>query len=306
MDVDDLKIVATVAKHGSMNRAAGELHMVQSAVTSRIRLLEEELGVRLFIRHSRGVRLSDAGTRLLSYSDRIHSLLSEAIAATKEDGIPKGNLRIGSTEPTVSMRLPQIVAEYAAHFPAVALTISTGNSVELIEQVAEQSLDGAFVTGPVSNPDLIQETIFQEELVLVSPPSIQAIDQLVSSKDMKAILLDRGCSYRERLCEVLNGRGISHQILSVSSFDAIRMCVEAGVGVTVLPKEFLATVWRDETVVIHELPEFAAPFEIVFIRRSESERLSALNAFLAKTRDVSRAGTSAQGHELSHPSIAPL
>src|SRR5580698_5267578 len=104
MDIDDLKIIAAVAKHGSMNRAAADLHMVQSSVTARIRLVEEELGVRLFVRHSRGVRLSDAGTRLLSYSNRIHTLFSDAIASVKEDGIPKGSLKIGSTEPTMSMR----------------------------------------------------------------------------------------------------------------------------------------------------------------------------------------------------------
>ena len=124
MDVDDLRILAAVAKHGSMNRAAVDLHLVQSSVTARIRLLEEELGVRLFVRHSRGVRLSEAGTRLLSYSGRINTLLSEAITAVKEDGIPKGSLKIGSTEPTVSMRLPQIVAEYASEYPAVALTVA--------------------------------------------------------------------------------------------------------------------------------------------------------------------------------------
>jgi LysR family transcriptional regulator, cell division regulator len=66
MDIDDLRILSAVAKNGSMNRAAVELHMVQSNVTARVRQLEEELGVSLFVRHSRGVTLSDAGERLLS------------------------------------------------------------------------------------------------------------------------------------------------------------------------------------------------------------------------------------------------
>jgi hypothetical protein len=59
MDADDLRIVDAVARIGSMNRAAAELNMVQSNVTARIRLLEEELGVQLFVRHSRGVEPSD-------------------------------------------------------------------------------------------------------------------------------------------------------------------------------------------------------------------------------------------------------
>src|SRR5580698_6213763 len=113
MDVDDLRILDAVARSGSMNRAAVELNMVQSNVTARVRLLEDELGVQLFIRSSRGVELSDAGQRLLSYSGQIRSLFREAVAATKEDGVPKGILRIGTTENTVRPELPRIAVEYA-------------------------------------------------------------------------------------------------------------------------------------------------------------------------------------------------
>lgn len=287
MDVDDLRILAAVAKHGSMNRAAVDLHLVQSSVTARIRLLEEELGVRLFVRHSRGVRLSEAGTRLLSYSGRINTLLSEAITAVKEDGIPKGSLKIGSTEPTVSMRLPQIVAEYASEYPAVALTVATGNTTELIAQVADQSLDGAFVAAPIDHPDLIQEPIFQEELVLATHSSIRSMDELAKAGDVKAIVLDYGCSYRDRLSDILKARGISHQVLSVASFEAIRSCVQSGVGVTLLPEDLFATEWRDPSVTAYELPELGGPIKTLFIRRHDSELSSALNAFLAKSRTFS-------------------
>jgi hypothetical protein len=102
MDADDLRIVEAVARIGSMNRAAAELNMVQSNVTSRIRLLEEELGVQLFVRHSHGVKPSEAGLRLLSYGEQIHTLFKHAITAVKEDGTPKGKLRIGMMETTAA------------------------------------------------------------------------------------------------------------------------------------------------------------------------------------------------------------
>src|ERR1700759_4550980 len=100
MDADDLRIVDAVARIGSMNRAAVELNMVQSNVTSRIRLLEEELGVQLFVRRSRGVEPSEAGLRLLSYVEQIRALFEQAITAVKEDGTPKGKLSIGTLETT--------------------------------------------------------------------------------------------------------------------------------------------------------------------------------------------------------------
>lgn len=284
MDIDDLRILKSVAKHGSMNRAAVELHMVQSSVTARIRQLEDELGVSLFVRHSRGVRLSDAGERLLSFSRRIDTLFHEAIASVKEDGIPKGALRIGSTEPTVSLRLPQVLAEYTARYPAVALTVTSGNTEDLIKQVIDQSLDGAFVAGPVAHPDLIEEPMFQEDLVLVTQSSIRSIEDLRRADDVKAIVLAQGCSYRELLADILEARSIRHQVLPLASFDAIRSCVQSGVGVTLLPKEILAGPWKDSSITAHELPPTAAHVETVFIRRAGAAKLSALDAFVLLSR----------------------
>ncbi|MFT4113951.1 LysR family transcriptional regulator [Silvibacterium sp.] len=284
MDIDDLRIVTAVAKHGSMNRAAAQLNMVQSSVTARIRLLEEELGVPLFVRHSRGVRLSDAGERLLSFSDRIHTLFDEAVAAVKEDGVPKGALRIGSTEPTVSLRLPPVLAEYARKYPAVALTITLGNTSELIEQVIDQTLDGAFVAGPVQRPGLIEEPVYREDVVLVSQASTRSIDVLRNSGDVRALVLDQGCSYRDLLTEILETYGIKNQVLPLASFDAIRSCVESGVGVTLLPKELLAGAWKSASVAIHELAGRTGQVETVFIRRAESTHFSALNAFAVLSR----------------------
>ena len=93
--------------------------MVQSNVTSRIRLLEEELGVQLFVRHSR-VEASEAGLRLLSYGEQIRALFQQAITAVKEDGTPKGKLRIGMVDTTAGLRLPALIAQYAQDYPKVS------------------------------------------------------------------------------------------------------------------------------------------------------------------------------------------
>ena len=96
MDVDDLKVFEAVARVGSLSRASRELHTVQSNVTARIRRLEEELGVPLFERHSRGVHLTSAGRRLLPYSLESARLLTEARRAVEDSPEPHGTLVIGS------------------------------------------------------------------------------------------------------------------------------------------------------------------------------------------------------------------
>ncbi len=291
MDVDDLRILSAVAKNGSMNRAALELYMVQSNVTARVRQLEDELGVSLFVRHSRGVTLSDAGHRLLLYSGRIDALFHEAVASVKENGVPKGALRIGSLGQTLSLRLPPVLERYALRYPAVALTVTTGNSSDLIKQVLDQSLDGAFVRGPVSQPGLRAEPIFCETLILVTGLSTCTLEELRHAADTKAIVFAQGCSYRELLTGILEGHGIKHQVLSLGSLDAMRSLVESNVGAALLHKEMLAGPWKDAPVAVHELPEASAQVETVFISRTDRPSSSALEAFLLLSRASSNITT---------------
>ncbi|MBB5062866.1 DNA-binding transcriptional LysR family regulator [Granulicella mallensis] len=276
-----------VARIGSMNRAAAELNMVQSNVTARVRLLEEELGVQLFVRHSRGVEPSEAGLRLLSYGEQIHSLFQQAITAVKEDGTPKGKLSIGMMETTAGLRLPALVAQYAQEYPRVELAIMTGTTSSLIQQVAENELDGAFVAGPIHHQELSEEPLFFEDLVLVSSLSIRKFDDLAKVENLKAIVFRQGCSYRQRLSSILDGLDIRHTVMEFSSLDAIITCITAGVGITLLPKTLVERLWVDQSVTVHELPADQARVETVFVRRHDHYPTSALNAFLRMSREIS-------------------
>src|SRR3954462_9031727 len=100
MDAADLRVFEAVARLGGMSRAAEELHTVQSNVTARVRLLEEELGTALFRRHSRGVALTAAAQRLLPYGARARPRLDEPRRAACDDGTPQGPLTVGSLETT--------------------------------------------------------------------------------------------------------------------------------------------------------------------------------------------------------------
>src|SRR5271165_1315676 len=100
MDASDLAMFAAVAKAGGIGKAAQVLSTVQSNVTQRMKLLEAELGVPLFHRHSRGVTLTTAGTQLLPYAERIGRLIGEAKAAAADGPEPRGRLVLGALETT--------------------------------------------------------------------------------------------------------------------------------------------------------------------------------------------------------------
>ena len=143
MEHADLRILEAVARHGSMNRAATELNTVQSNVTARVRFLEDELGVPLFERTSRGVILTAAGQRLLPYAGRLTALLREARQAARDEGTPSGSLRIGTLETIASLRLPPVLVAYTQAYPAVSLVVTTGTTAGLIADVLQHRLDGA-------------------------------------------------------------------------------------------------------------------------------------------------------------------
>jgi LysR family transcriptional regulator, cell division regulator len=285
MDVSDLKVFEAVARLGGIGRAAIELNTVQSNVTARVRLLEQELDIRLFDRHARGVTLTAAGQRLLPYADQVKDLLARARRAAMDDGTPKGPLTIGTLETTVAMRLPPIIVSYAAACPAVDLMLRTGTSAESVARVLGRELDGAFVAGPVDHAELARETVFREELVMVTAPAVQGMQDIGCAGVVKMLVLRVGCSYRQRLETVLASRGmVDVRASEFGSLDAIIGCVSAGLGVTLLPRGVVAAAARAGVVALHALPRHEAMVDTLFIRRRDGYVGSALSAFMQMVR----------------------
>ncbi len=281
MDVSDLRVFEAVARLGGMSRAAAELNTVQSNVTARIRLLEEELSAPLFQRHSRGVALTDAGRVLLPYAANVLQTLHDARRAVEDDGTPKGRLTIGSLETTAGMRLSPLLARYVSAYPAVDLVLRTGTTCELVDAVLASRLEGAFVCAPVDHSELVGQVAFREELVVLTAPGLQSFEDLVRAGEPRMIVLRAGCSYRERLERLLARRGVSEpRQLEFGTLEAIFGCVEAGLGVTLLPKGLVGPVLREGRVAVHELAEEEAVVDTLFIRRRDGFVSSALAAFL--------------------------
>lgn len=285
MDIADLRVFEAVARTGGMGRAAAELNTVQSAVTARIRALEDALGVLLFDRHSRGVTLTPAGQRLLPYANRAQRLVEDARAAARDDGTPRGPLVLGSLETTAALRLSPLLAAYCAAWPEVDLTLRPGTTAELIAEVLAERLEGAFVCGPVNHPELIEQRIFREELALMTAPGTPSAEAALARAGLRIVVLRAGCSYRQRLETVLAARGIvGVRLLEFGTLEAIFGSVAAGMGITLLPKGLVGPVVREGRLAVHDLPPAEARVETVFIRRRDARLSSALAALLDRTR----------------------
>jgi len=286
MDVADLKTFEAVARHGSMNKAAAELHTVQSNVTARIRALEDELGLPLFQRHARGVTPTPAGQRILPFVGRIARLIDDVQAAARDDGAPCGSLVLGSLETTTALRLSPLLTHFARTWPDVRLVVSSGTTARLTQDVVECRLEGAFVAGPIEHPELHREAVFVEELVLVTSPAVRSLKDLAKIADLKTIVFQFGCSYRQRLETFLSESGVvAARPLEFGSLDAIIGCVSAGVGITLLPKGVVAAAIDAGQVAAHRLPKELARVETLFIRRNDAYVSSAMAAFVQMAKD---------------------
>ncbi|MFI9836250.1 LysR substrate-binding domain-containing protein [Nonomuraea sp. NPDC051941] len=280
MELSDLRVFLAVARTGGITKAAQELHTVQSNVSARIHALEKELGAPLFRRHARGVALTNAGEQLLPYAERISRLVEEAQYVIGDETDPCGPLRIGSMETTAGLRLPAVLAAFGEDCPRVDLSLITGPTEQLVRDVLEHRLDGALVSGPVRQPDLVEIPVFEERLVLVTARRIASLD--AAMRDPKILVFRTGCSYRRRLESILQARGaVTVRCMEFGTLDGILGCVGAGMGLTLLPAAVVERHASREQVRVHELPEEEACAQTVFVQRADAPPSPALTRFLA-------------------------
>ncbi|MFE7420494.1 LysR substrate-binding domain-containing protein [Rhodococcus sp. NPDC057529] len=290
MDIGDLNFFLAVARAGGISRASKELLTVQSNISSRIRALEDELGVELFRRHARGVTLTNPGERLLPYAEHITRLVREVTQVVGDDLDPSGRLAIGSMETTAGLRLPGVLAAFSEDCPRVDFTLTTDTTDALTTQVLEHRLDGAFVCGPVRHPDLVSEQVFVEQLVLVSGVRVADLDSVSADEQRHRILVLRaGCAYRARLERLFEKHGMpSPDVLEFGSLEGILGCAAAGMGVTLLPLGVVTASPSAAALKVHHLAPADSRAETLFIRRKDAATTPALSRFLFHTRASSR------------------
>lgn len=158
-----------VARHGSFSRAAKELHVTQSALSQRIKKLEEELGQLLFVRGAGGLTLTDAGTRLLRYCQTRSALEADVVAELAPSGSPSlvGTVRIAGYSSVVrSLVLPSIAPVFRAH-PKLNCEIKVREMTELESMLTRAAADYVVLDHVLEREGLEHVHLGEEELVMV-------------------------------------------------------------------------------------------------------------------------------------------
>jgi len=286
MDLSDLKIFSAVVREGSVTSAAQRLFRVQSNVTTRIRQLEEDVGVSLFIRQGKRLHLSPAGQVLLDYADRLLALAEEARNAV-QDPRPRGIFRLGAMESTAAVRLPGPLNEYHRLYPDVVLELRTGNPPALSKALLAHELDAALVTLPIAEAVFEKVAVFEEEPVIVSAADTPAIGKGKNAYFPRTIIaFEHGCPHRKRLEDWY---ALRHQMpertIELGSYHSMLGCVVAGMGVALLPRSVLTTFPESKRLAVHRLPPGENRSRIVLIwrRNADSPNIAALREILSRT-----------------------
>jgi DNA-binding transcriptional LysR family regulator len=288
MDLADLQIFRSVVHAGGITRAAAKLNRVQSNVTTRVRQLEADLGVQLFIREGKKLHLSPEGKLLLEYADRLLDLAREAREAV-QDAKPRGLLRLGAMESTASVRLPVPMNAYLSRYPEVSLELRTGGPRELATAVREGDLDAALVAEPIADAPFEKIPLYDEELVIVATANHPPIKSPQDANGRPVLAFEPGCPYRQRLDDWFARSGeMSERIIEMSSYNAMLGCAVAGMGISLVPRIVLKTFPDVKLLSVHPLPPELSIAPTVFIRRkgAVSPKISALIEVLMEQPDV--------------------
>jgi DNA-binding transcriptional LysR family regulator len=249
MNLRHLSVFHAIAKAGSVNAAARLLHTSQPAVSRELRTLEARLGVPLFDRLPRGMRLTEAGQVLLGFAERIFGLEDAAERAMRElADLEGGQLVIGASNTLGTYLLPAIVAAFHIRYPKVSLSLEIGNTEEILKGVLDSRFALGFVEGRVSDEAIEAKEFRRDRIVAVVAPEhslAKAKEPSVRSlAESPSILREPGSGTREIVERAFTRhRMVPRCSLQISSSEALKRAAMEGGGIG----------WISELCVVEEL-----------------------------------------------------
>ncbi|WP_112179857.1 LysR family transcriptional regulator [Paraliobacillus zengyii] len=174
MDFEQLRTYVSLTNSKNFTRTADEMNVVQSTVTARIKLLEEEVGKKLFIRKTRNLELTDAGKTFLSYAKQTLEIMNEAIKATRIKSNYNSSLVIGGLNSLWDTPIFDHINNYQSIYSNTAIRLITGHSKDIIEKIQYGLIDVGFVYNPPYSSFFNVYNIREESISLVGSTKLVA------------------------------------------------------------------------------------------------------------------------------------
>ena len=231
-----------MARTGGFTQAARQMNVTQPTVSSAVSELEKSMGVQLFNRDNRHVALTTEGRLLLSYAVQVEDLLEEASERLQRSDLePGGGFQFGAVDAAVIYLLPDILKEYMRRYPGVALKTQVAPSRYLIDDLLMQRAEFALIHLPYTHPKIDAVPIYRDDMPLVVGPAhrFAQCESVVLTEVVEEplILFHADSVSRKVIDEKLAEAGlVPGAVMELRSPEAMRKLVEAGVGISFLPR----------------------------------------------------------------------
>jgi LysR family nitrogen assimilation transcriptional regulator len=254
MELRSLSYFVRIAELGSITRAASHLRLAQPALTRHVQRLEEELGVALFTRANRGVRLTEAGEKLLENASRIlRDVERTGDEIRAQDAHPSGRIVFGVTPTLCPILVPELFARMRADFPRVELKVMHAGMVRLEAFLIDGLVDVALLSELSRSRLIVSTRLAEEEMVLVTVPGARPAG-IVDGAELSRTPLVLGDGLRAAMHALLAGSGIELKVeIEVNDNETMRLMVTQGTAASILPYSSVARECAGGLLAAHRI-----------------------------------------------------
>ena len=241
MDINQLEVLATVAREKSFSRAAEVLNRTQPAISQAIRRLEQDVGEKLFDRSSKDGTLTFAGEVLLDHARQMLNLRQSAVNAIREmRDLQHGKITISANEHTVFYLLP-LIQEFRKMHPLIKIEVQRGVASRIPKEITAREVELGVISFEPSDDSLVSIPVLTDELTLIVATTHPFAERsVVSVKELGNeifIAHNAPSPYRQKVLETFDKHKTRlHIAVELPSLEAIKRLVERGVGVALVPK----------------------------------------------------------------------
>lgn len=285
MDLRNLKYVLEVANMHNITKAAEKLHLTQPTLSKMVKGMEDELGVTLFDRSGKYVKLTDAGMAAMEQIKLIIGAVDNLYITLDDISTLKaGSIKIGLPPVISSVVVPRVVAPFQKKYPNIAFELIEEGSKNVENMVLEGSIDLGAVLLPVKEGSFGIKPYVREHLALVVHKSHSLAGQdeisLNDLRDEPLILFAKGFAMRQHIIEACFSAGFEANIAYESAqWDLLVELVSAGLGIAFLPEPLCEKV-SNPNVRIVPLRNPSIPWNVVLIWNKERYMTKCMREFI--------------------------
>lgn len=292
MNLHHLAVFHAIAETGSISAASQRLYISQPALSRELKDFEARLGVTLFERMPRGMRLTHAGEVLRDYANRLFDISRMAESAMREIADARqGLLSIGASNTVGTYLLPRMLAVFRRANPGVRIAMYVGNTEQVSQGVADMRFTLGFIEGPLHVSGLIAEPFQKDELV----PVVSAQHELLQKKrlaledisDEPLLMREKGSGTRELIAELLEQNGIQQgSVMEFGNTEALKQATLHGGGIAWLPLISVTQELREGSLEILPIKRLRVLRPLSVIRRTGAHLGPTSEAFLKTLKKV--------------------